>query len=395
MHGGAQQRAQLHLEDLGLVEAHPDGAPAEERIGFVRKSADGELVAADVVRADHDRMRGEGVQHLDVRGELLVLVRHCRATDHQELGPHQPDALGAAGGAGRRFVGHVDVRPQGDAHAVGGDRLLARVPLHEARFFLLDAGTRAVFGDALGRGITDEDAVGAVQHGHRPRLDPRRRVEQSDDGGETERTREDGHVRRARAGVGGDARNGLAVELHRERRREVVRHEDGVAPLGEPHRVVIREVEQERQHANLHVGEVAYPLAHQRVGGPRKMFAPLEQDEVERLLGGEALADERRDTHPQVGVLANGDLDVEDGRFFGSRVLLGAVAHAAQALNGARQGVAEPRDLVIHLVRFDHARGNLGHLPAQEVHRPDDDPGRRGNAGVDLAHVSAPRTWRR
>ena len=34
--GGAQHRADLGPEDLGLVETDPDRAPAEERVGFVR-----------------------------------------------------------------------------------------------------------------------------------------------------------------------------------------------------------------------------------------------------------------------------------------------------------------------------------------------------------------------
>ena len=33
--GGPQQRPQLALEDVGPVEAHPDAAPAEERVVFL------------------------------------------------------------------------------------------------------------------------------------------------------------------------------------------------------------------------------------------------------------------------------------------------------------------------------------------------------------------------
>ena len=47
MHRRAQQRAQLHAEQLRLIETHPDRAPAEERIRLRGKSADRQLVAAD------------------------------------------------------------------------------------------------------------------------------------------------------------------------------------------------------------------------------------------------------------------------------------------------------------------------------------------------------------
>ena len=54
---------------------------------------------------------------------LLVLVGHRRATDDEELGAHQPDALGAAARGRFGFLGKVDVRAQRDAHAVERDRL--------------------------------------------------------------------------------------------------------------------------------------------------------------------------------------------------------------------------------------------------------------------------------
>ena len=56
VHRRAQQRAKLRLEQLGLVEAHPDRAPAEERIRIGRIAADRKLVASDVEGANHDRV---------------------------------------------------------------------------------------------------------------------------------------------------------------------------------------------------------------------------------------------------------------------------------------------------------------------------------------------------
>ena len=58
-------------------------------------------------------------------------------------------------------------------------------------------------------------------------------------------------------------------------------------------------------------------------------------------------------------------------------VALGAVAHELQAVARARERGVEALDLRLHLVVRDDALRDLGHLPAQEVHRADDDAGRR------------------
>ena len=93
---GAQERAELHLEQLRLVEAHADRAPAEERIRLVRESAGRQLVAADVERPNHDRLAAERFDHPAIRAVLLFLVRHCRAADDEELRAHESNAFGAA-----------------------------------------------------------------------------------------------------------------------------------------------------------------------------------------------------------------------------------------------------------------------------------------------------------
>ena len=64
--------------------------------GFGRESADRQLVAADVEGADDDRIALERLEHATIRAVLLVLVGHARAADDEELGAHQPHALGAA-----------------------------------------------------------------------------------------------------------------------------------------------------------------------------------------------------------------------------------------------------------------------------------------------------------
>ena len=72
-------------------------------------------------------------------------------------------------------------------------------------------------------------------------------------------------MRRARAGVGRDAGDRLAIELHREARRQIVRDENRVRALRQIDRIVIGQIEQQREHANLDVLQIADALAQHRM----------------------------------------------------------------------------------------------------------------------------------
>ena len=112
VHRRAQQRPQLRAEDLRLIEAHADGAPAEERIRFRGEPAYGQLVAADVERANHHRHAGERLDHAPVAAVLLFLVGHRGATHDEEFGAHEPHALGPAVARRVRVLGQIDVGAQ-------------------------------------------------------------------------------------------------------------------------------------------------------------------------------------------------------------------------------------------------------------------------------------------
>ena len=77
VHRRAQQRAELRAEQLRLIEAHPDRAPAEERIRLGGESADGQLVAADVEGANDDRM---SLERLERRAGTRGTARPRRAS---------------------------------------------------------------------------------------------------------------------------------------------------------------------------------------------------------------------------------------------------------------------------------------------------------------------------
>jgi hypothetical protein len=88
VHRGAQERPELRLEKLRLIQAHPDRAPAEEGVRIRRMTANGKLVAPDVERADHHRSSIERLDDVTIRLVLFLFVGHGRASDDQELRPH-------------------------------------------------------------------------------------------------------------------------------------------------------------------------------------------------------------------------------------------------------------------------------------------------------------------
>ena len=71
---GAQQRADLHAEDIGPRQRQPDAAQAEERIALLDGEAGHRLVAAGIDGADGDRLAAGPFQHLAVGGVLRLLV---------------------------------------------------------------------------------------------------------------------------------------------------------------------------------------------------------------------------------------------------------------------------------------------------------------------------------
>ena len=198
-------------------------------------------------------------------------------------------------------------------------------------------------------------------------------VAQADDGRQPERARQDGDVRGGGARLGGNGRDAVAIELQRERRREIVRDENGVRAGRHIDWVMIGEIEQHGEHADVHVHEIADFLAQHRRRVPRETLPPFQQNEIEGLLRPEILANQGFGTAREFAVVEDGDLHIEDRRFLGSHLLLRARTQLTQAIAGAVEGNVQPDDFRIDGLISDEAMTHFWHLPAQEVHGSDDD----------------------
>ena len=201
--------------------------------------------------------------------------------------------------------------------------------------------------DLLVGGIDREHPGASVEHDTLAALQLGGGGAQADDGGQPERPRQNRDVRRPRAGVRGNGDDRVPLELDREARREIVRDENRVRARWEIDRIVIRQAEQQREHANVHVGEIADALAQHRRGVAGEARAPLEHHEVERLFRADVLADELLDAAGELAVVENGELHVEDRGFFGTGRGLDARSQMTQPLLRTANRLVQPLDLAV------------------------------------------------
>src|SRR5919107_1511446 len=119
--GGAQDRAQLRLEELGHVQTHPDAAPPQEWVLFLGLVHAGQvLVPAHVQRADYDRPLAERLGHFAVSPVLFLLRRQLRPLHKQELCAEESHSLRSPLESALRLFRRADVGCDLDALTVSG-----------------------------------------------------------------------------------------------------------------------------------------------------------------------------------------------------------------------------------------------------------------------------------
>ena len=113
---------QLRPQHLGVVQQRPQAPHAQRRVGLVGRGEEVQrLVRARVQHPHHDPALGEGLQHLPVGLDLLLLGRRLRAVvEEEELGAEQPDALGPGLDRRRHVRRTADVGQQRHLVPVGG-----------------------------------------------------------------------------------------------------------------------------------------------------------------------------------------------------------------------------------------------------------------------------------
>ena len=225
---GAQNGAELLLEQFRTAQGNADAPPAQEGVRFrsVEPFA-GQLVASGIQRAEDDAVGGAAFRQFFVIVHLLFFIRHAGwIAQQEELRAEQPYAFCAHFLDAGVFVGEFHVDGEPDAAAVPGDG--GQVPQGFqglVRLFLLHLEPLVVFHGLRG-GLEDEDALVAVQDGRSVAFHIQQRLFQPHHGGNAHGARKNG-----RMGNGGPYFRGESVNLagvHRGGvgRCQVVRHED-------------------------------------------------------------------------------------------------------------------------------------------------------------------------
>src|SRR6185503_11366472 len=110
-----------------------------------------------------------------------------------------------------------------------------------------------------------------------------------------------------------------------------------------PASVAIGEIEQDRQHTNLDVLEIADALTQHGVRRTSELLPPLDHHDLERLLRAQVLANQLFDGAHQLRVVEDGALHVEDRRFLRARGSLDAIADLTDACLRAVECVVQAR----------------------------------------------------
>ena len=96
-HAGAHDRTQLRFEHRDVVQAHADGAVAEEGVLLgVLSLFVGVFVGTEIQRAEHQRAAVETFQGVGVGKVMLFLGWLVIVGEIQKFGAVQADSLGAA-----------------------------------------------------------------------------------------------------------------------------------------------------------------------------------------------------------------------------------------------------------------------------------------------------------
>jgi len=298
---------------------------------------------------------------------LLLFIGHRRPANDQEFGSHQAYAFSATVGRELRFFRQIDVGAERHPMSVEGDGVSGGEGLELLVLESLGLTAVSVRLDLRRCGIHDQDSRCPIENHVLVPHEQFRRIAQTDDRGQSERPREDRDVRRACAGISSDSDDRLAIELHRETGREIVGDENPVRSLWQTDWIVIGQSEEDRQHSDVHVDQIADSLAQERPRVTRELLAPFKEHQIECLLGAEVLSYELLDLSKQLAILENRELDVEDRRFLGTGILFGASPHVTETLARLIQACVEALDFAWYGFVGNDAVAYVRNFPPEKV----------------------------
>ena len=363
---GSHRRAELIAEQVGKVEAHPDGAPAEVWILLHRhRQEDRELVAADVERAQRDSELRKSLHDSPVRVVLLVFVGDRSPTDHEKLRPEQAHPFRTHPQRGGRVIRLIQVRLQDHPGAVGrlghaaGELLEAAFPLARVKGGTpvgVDLGFRRMHDHAPAGAI--ENHLVTVRQLGQPRPD-------ADDAGHAEGASDHRRVGRPRPCSREEAEHSMTTQLHGQARRQLVEDQNRSAFGQLRDDVPLLETQQPREHALANIPQIGEAIERHDMCRVGEAGPELQETPVDGPLGRQVvLADVGDRSGDQIRVVEHHGLRLEDLALDGSNALARYPLDLQDAPPGPLSRILEALHLGVDLIGTDRSMRHGRHVPA-------------------------------
>jgi len=216
----------LRFENLDVVQAETNGAPAEERIELVAgiDRSRRELITAKVERANNERIGSDALRDFSIFFVLKVLAWERAPVQIKKLGAIKSDPFGTVGRDRFDVAGQCDIGREDNVPPISRDRFRF-AQLAQLRRNLDSARLNfAIVGQRLRFRIDNEQPVGAIDQHVPAGLQSVRDIVQTDDRWNAKGTRDNGRVRRATAKISRDPQHVFSIHHRRVGWREIVRH---------------------------------------------------------------------------------------------------------------------------------------------------------------------------
>ena len=359
---GPQHRPQLRLEQVGLIQADADAAPAQKRILLTDGKIRQRLVATHIQGAQHHRMRFHDSQHSGVDGGLLFLAGETIAQKEMQLRAIQPHALHPTVASGGDIGEQAGIGMQFQAMLVQGlGRQIAQMLQATRQFGLL--GNQLQIFLAQCRAGLDANPYGVAIHRHLAAVQAtRRQVADTEHRRNAQAARQQGNVRGTGAAHRHQSLQFLGRHIQQLGNADLLAHQDGVIGImAIDHLLLLQAVQQ----ALAKVEDVGGTLAQVGVVHFRENIGVFQDRGPQRAGCPVAGDDPLQGTVDQAVAAQQQSVSIEQRPIAGRQQQPHPLAQALQLGQLRRHRLAEARSLglwiVDVLVRHPIQRGGRKH----------------------------------